>query len=133
LNNGFYTWKKDRQSAVISKNKKAFAGNVYLLVDAANSSATFFLATGLQQNKMATIIGSETGGNRKGTNGGNLFFLRLPNSTIEIDVPLIGYYPLVEQPDEGLTPDIIVLPTLKDIKDEKDVVLEKALEIIDKD
>ncbi len=129
LNNGFYTWKKERQSKVISKKKKAYAGNIYLLVNAANSSATFFLATGLQQNKIATIIGTETGGNRKGTNGGNLFFLRLPNSKIEIDVPLIGYYPLVEQPDEGLTPDIVVLATLEDIKNKKDVVLEKALEI----
>ncbi len=129
LNNGFYTWKKDRRSKPISQNKKAFAGNVYLLVNAANSSATFFLATGLQENKIATIIGTETGGNRKGTNGGNLFFLRLPNSKIEIDVPLIGYYPLVEQPDKGLTPDIIVTSTLEDIKNKKDVVLEKAIEI----
>jgi hypothetical protein len=133
LNNGFYTWKKDRHSKVISKKKKAYDGDVYLLVNAANSSATFFLATGLQQNKIATIIGTETGGNRKGTNGGNLFFLRLPNSKIEIDIPLIGYYPLVEQPDAGLTPDIIVLPTLTDIKNKKDVVLEKVLELIDKE
>jgi len=130
LNNGFYTWKKKRTSKVIKSKKKAYAGNVFLLVNAANSSATFFLATGLQQNKIATIIGTETGGNRKGTNGGNLFFLRLPNSKIEIDIPLIGYYPLIEQPDQGLTPDIVVVPTLEDKSNKKDLELEKALEII---
>lgn len=130
LDNGFYTWKKNRSSMVIKQKKKAYDGKLYLLVNAANSSATFFLATALQQNKIATIIGSQTGGNRKGTNGGNLFFLRLPNSKIEIDVPLIGYYPLTEQPDQGLTPDIIVERTLADIKSKKDVVLEKALEVI---
>lgn len=133
LNNGFYTWKKDRISKVINAKKNAYSGKVLLLVNAANSSATFFLASGLQQNERATIIGTETGGNRKGTNGFNLFFLRLPNSKIEIDIPLIGYYPLVEQPDEGLTPDIIVLPEIIDIINKKDVVLEKALELIDQE
>jgi len=132
LNNGFYTWKKGIKKNVIRKSRKAFKGNVYLLVDGANSSATFFLATALQQNKMATIIGTETGGNRKGTNGSNMFFLRLPNSKIEIDIPLIGYYPVVEQPDEGLTPDITVLPSLNDIKNNKDIVLERTLELINK-
>jgi hypothetical protein len=133
LNNGFYTWKKDRSSKVINQNKNGYSGKVFLLVNAANSSATFFLASGLQQNEIATIIGTETGGNRKGTNGGNLFFLRLPNSKIEIDVPLIGYYPLIEQPDKGLTPDIVVTPTFEDIIDKKDLALEKALEIINQE
>ena len=59
-----------------------------------------------------------------------MFFLRLPNSKIEIDIPLIGYYPLTEQPDEGLTPDIVVTKTLEDIANKKDLDLEKALEII---
>jgi hypothetical protein len=27
-----------------------------------------------------------------------MFFLRPPNSKIEMDIPLIGYYPLAEQP-----------------------------------
>ena len=132
LNNGFYTWKKDAGSKVVKRKRKAFAGNIYLLVNAANSSATFFLATALQQNKIATIIGSETGGNQKGTNGGNLFFLRLPNSNIEIDIPLIGYYPLEEQPDRGLIPDSIVESTLQDVTNNRDPVLEKTLEIISK-
>lgn len=131
LNNGFYTWKKDRKSKVIRKRKQAFLGELYLLVDAANSSATFFLATGLRQNGLATIIGEETGGNRKGTNGGQLFFLTLPNSQIEIDIPLIGYFPLTEQPDAGLMPDIVVLPTFGDMRRHKDVVLAKTLELID--
>lgn len=127
LNNGYYTFKRDRSNEVISQNKSAFAGKVFLLVNAANSSATFFLTGALQQNKIATVIGSETGGNLKGTNGGQLFFLWLPNSKIEIDVPLIGYYPLTEQPDKGLTPDITVLSTAEDSINKRDKALEKAL------
>jgi hypothetical protein len=128
--NGFYTWKKSRGQSVIRQNNKAFQGNTYLIVDAANSSATFFLATAMQQNKVATVVGSQTGGNRKGTNGGQLFFLWLPNSKIEIDIPLIGYYPLNEQPDSGLLPDISIPLALSDILSNKDKVLEKTLELI---
>ncbi len=132
LENGFYTWRKDRGNSIIKQNSKAFKGNTYLLVDAANSSATFFLTAGLQQNKIATIVGSETGGNLKGTNGGQLFFLWLPNSKIEIDIPLIGYYPLTEQPDKGINPDIEIQLNISDILSNKDKVLEKTLELINR-
>lgn len=132
LENGFYTLRKDRGNSIIKQNSKAFQGNTYLLVDAANSSATFFLTAGLQQNKIATIVGSETGGNLKGTNGGQLFFLWLPNSKIEIDIPLIGYYPLTEQPDKGINPDVEITLTISDILSYKDKALEKTLELIKK-
>lgn len=128
--NGYYSWKKDRGNSIIKQNSKAFQGNTYLLVDAANSSATFFLTAGLKQNKIATIIGSETGGNLKGTNGGQLFFLWLPNSKIEIDIPLIGYYPLTEQADRGIKPDVEVPLAIADIFSSKDKVLETTLELI---
>jgi C-terminal processing protease CtpA/Prc len=128
--NGFYTWKRGVENNSIKQNSKAFQGDTYLLVDAANSSATFFLAAGLQENKLATIVGSETGGNRKGTNGGQLFFLWLPNSNIEIDIPLIGYYPLTEQPDKGITPDIEIPLTFSDILSSRDKVMETTLELI---
>lgn len=127
---GFYSWKKNRDNSVIKQNSKAFQGNTYLLVDAGNSSATFFLTAGLKQNKIATIVGNETGGNLKGTNGGQLFFLWLPNSKIEIDIPLIGYYPLTEQPDKGINPDVEISLTISDILSSKDKVLEKTLELI---
>ncbi len=41
--------------------------------------------------------------------------MRLPNSKIEIDLPLIGYYPLRERPDAGLQPDILIEPDVRDI------------------
>jgi hypothetical protein len=132
LENGFYTWKRDRNNSVIKQNSKAFQGNTYLLVDAAISSATFFLTAGLKQNNIATVIGSETGGNLKGTNGGQLFFLWLPNSKIEIDIPLIGYYPLTDQPDKGISPDISIPLNIQDILSNKDKVLEKTIELIRK-
>ena len=43
------------------------------------------------------------------------FFLRLPKSQIEMDLPLIATLPTLPQPDAGLTPDVLVEPTLQDV------------------
>ena len=51
-----------------------------------------------------------------GANGGAFFFLRLPKSGIELDLPLIGQFPLDERPDAGLTPDVLVAATPDDIR-----------------
>lgn len=127
IDSRFYVYTKARKASSIPKSKNAYQGKTILLVDAANSSATFFLAKTMMQNKLATVIGTETGGNLKGTNGGQLFFFRLPNSKIEIDLPLIGYYPTGEQANRGITPNIVVNPSLLDLLTGKDPVLEKAV------
>ena len=45
-------------------------------------------------------------GNRRGINGGAFFFLRLSESGLEADLPVIGTFPATPQPDAGLLPDI---------------------------
>lgn len=69
----------------------------------------------VQQNKLATLVGQPTGGNQRGINGGAFFFLRLPNSKIEVDLPLIGYFPDGEPADAGLLPDLLIEPKVEDI------------------
>src|SRR5208283_2988166 len=106
---------------VIRPEGKPFQGKVYVLIDANNSSATFQFAQTVRQNKLGTLVGQPTGGNQRGINGGAFFFLRLPKSQIEMDLPLIGSFPVSSQPDAGLTPDVLVTPTLQDIISGKDV------------
>lgn len=98
-----------------AKTTKPFPGKTFVLIDAVNSSAAFQLAQVLKQNKLATLVGMPTGGNQRGINGGAFFFLRLPNSKIEIDVPLIGRFPPKEAPDAGIEPDVRVEPSIDDI------------------
>jgi len=45
------------------------------------------------------------------------FFLRLPYSGIEVDVPLIGprYNMAAGLPDMGIVPDVVVAPLLLDL------------------
>ena len=117
LGNGFYTLKRDddRDGKIIKASDRPFEGRTFVLVDASNSSATFEFAQALQQNKLATLVGQPTGGNQRGINGGAFFFLRLPNSKIAIDLPLIGFYPDGARPDAGLRPEILVEPRAEEI------------------
>lgn len=101
---GFFL-RKEAATRTIEPAADAFKGNIELLIDEANSSATFELARIAKENRLATLIGRETGGNRRGTNGGRIAFLKLPASGIEVDVPLVGYYPATPQPDRGIVPD----------------------------
>ncbi len=118
-------------SNVILPKENAYRGKVYLLVDAANSSATFILAKILKENGLATLVGQTTGGNQRGINGGQIMFLDLPNSGIEIDIPLIGYFPDGELPDAGLEPDIRIEKNNKDIAVGKDTELEYVKKLIE--
>jgi peptidase S41-like protein len=114
---------------VIHPSGKPFTGKVFVLVDANNSSATFQFASAVQRNKLGLLVGQPTGGNQRGINGGAFFFLRLPNSQIEMDLPLIGSFPATPQPDGGLTPDVVVNPALQDIIDGKDAEMSTVEEL----
>lgn len=94
---------------------KRFRGKVIVLTDASNSSATFGFVQLLRMSGLATLVGNTTGGNRRGINGGAFLFLRLPISGIEIDIPLIGYFPPDAQPDAGIIPDLRVDESAVDI------------------
>lgn len=124
---GFYTLRRDADDDVRARIKPAappFGGRTWVLVGAANSSATFEFAQTLRQNRLGTLVGQPTGGNQRGINGGAFFFLRLPRSGIELDLPLIGQFPVGDRPDAGLEPDILVTPTIPDITEGRDAEMD---------
>lgn len=104
-----------------------FRGKLIVLVSPTNSSATFQFASLVQSSRLGLLVGSPTGGNRRGINGGAFFFLRLPASGLEVDLPLIGTFPATPQPDAGVVPDITVNETVADIREGIDAVLATAL------
>lgn len=107
----------------IKPDPNHFNGQVYLITNATNSSSSFFMADILQQNKYAKLVGEPTGGTKQGINGGQFFFLYLPSSEIEVDIPLIYQAPLEERKDEGIKPDLPVKTRQSDIADETDAPL----------
>lgn len=99
---------------------------VATLIGPTNSSATFQFAAKARRAGVR-LFGSATGGNRRGINGGCFFFVRLPASGIEFDLPLIGYFPPGHPPDAGLEPDVRIAPTAADIAAGRDPVLDAAV------
>jgi hypothetical protein len=126
LDDRFFLQKSTSAESITAKGPR-FTGKVAVLTDSQNSSATFQFSRLVQDNALATLIGEPTGGNKRGINGGAFFFMRLPKSGIEVDIPLIGYFPKAPQPDEGLTPDVFSAPTIDDTREGRDATLETAL------
>ncbi len=125
---GFYRltrYDDDKEGDVIRPVPARYSGQVWILVDASNSSATFQFENVVQHNKLGMLVGTPTGGNQRGINGGAFFFLHLPKSKIEIDVPLIGTFPRTEMPDAGLQPDVLVVIRVGDLAAGKDTQLEE--------
>ncbi len=92
-----------------------FNGKAFIISDASNASASFQFLNYVKQNRLATIVGQTTGGNRQGINGGNYFFLSLPNSKIETDIPVFFSSPVKPQPDSGVVPDVLVKREATDV------------------
>jgi hypothetical protein len=128
VENGFYEL-KNREPSQMKAQRRAFQGRQWLLVDAANSSATFYLAKFVKDNQLATLVGQTTGGSRGGLNGGQTAFLRLPNSGIELDIPLLGTF-FAEAAEGGVDPDISVPPTVEDLINGQDAALNAILQRI---
>jgi hypothetical protein len=112
-----------------------YAGRVWVLVGATNSSATFQFARLVKERGLGTLVGGTTGGNLRGINGGSFFFVRLPGTGIEVDLPLVAQSPArapgePEPMDAGLEPDVKVEDTAADVAAGRDAVLEMTLGMI---
>ncbi len=108
---------------------RRYAGRVAVIVGAANSSATFVFARALRQAGLGVLVGQTTGGNQRGLNASAFYFLRLPGSGIEVDLPLIAFVPpggAASVPDAGLAPDVAVVPRAADVARGVDAELEAA-------
>lgn len=92
-----------------------FSGKTFIISDASNASATFQFLNYVRENRLATIVGQETGGNRQGINGGNYLFLTLPHSKIETDIPVYFFAPLQVAKDESVIPNYRIKPNARDI------------------
>lgn len=108
-----------------------FTGNVYLLINAKNSSAGFEMARNFKTAGLGTLVGETTGGTQQGLNGGEMFFLTLPNSKFEIDLPLIYNYHK-NKPDRGIKPHYEIKTTQSHIHYGQDAQLNYALHLINK-
>jgi hypothetical protein len=112
----------------IRPQEPGFRGQVAVLMGATNSSATFSFLRIMKRTRLATLVGQPSGGNGRGINGAAFFFLTLPNTGLEVDIPLIGTFsPNPREPDAGIAPDVRVWRTAKTFADGEDAELKAAL------
>ncbi|AXK71185.1 peptidase S41 [Lysobacter sp. TY2-98] len=117
-------WHPASPGEPIAPEAPHYSGRVYVLTSATNSSATFQFAQLLHASGRGTLVGEPTGGNLRGINGSAFYFLRLPHSGIELDLPLVAQVSDSPQPDGGVAPDIVAVPDRASIAAGRDVALE---------
>ena len=119
-----------------SKNPKkdAFYGKTYVLINGSSFSASSIISSKFKNDHLATLVGEETGGANDGTVAGIYSTQKLPNSKMRLPIGLFLIQPNIEftNTKKGVTPDVEILPELKDIFDKKDLQLNWILEDIKK-
>lgn len=113
-------------SEVGEKNDDYYKGKVIILINENTQSQAEFTTMALRVAPNATVIGSTTAGA-----DGNTIPFYLPGS-IETMISGIGiYYPDgTETQRVGIVPDIEVKPSIEGIKEGRDELMEKAIEVI---
>lgn len=100
-----------------------FLGRKFLIIDGRNGSTTFTLAKLFKTYRAGEIVGEPTGGNQQGINGGQFFFLYLPFSKIEIDIPLVWGAYAGSAPDTGIVPDKFIPTSIFSIHTSQDIAI----------
>ena len=110
----------------IQKAKESYLGKLVVLVNEKTQSQAEYTAMAFRAGMNTTIIGSTTAGA-----DGNVSTILLPGG-LQTAISGIGvFYPDgTDTQRVGIIPDITIRPTLEGIKNGRDEVLEKAIEII---
>jgi hypothetical protein len=112
--------------------KNNFKGNVYVLINGFCMSACADVASVLTYNKKAVLIGEETGGGSQGNTSGMMPETKVMDGLI-LTVPLMKYVTAVDPNSNfgrGAIPHHAVTPTLEQIINSQDVVMQYALMLI---
>jgi len=117
-----------QQGDIIPKPEETYKGKLVVIVNEDTQSQAEYTAMAFRAGVNTTIIGSQTAGA-----DGNVSAIYLPGG-LKTWISGIGvYYPDGRQSQRvGIVPDIIVKPTIKGIREGRDELLEKAIEIIEK-
>lgn len=111
-----------------------FAGNLYILVNGGTYSAASDATCYLKFTDKATVIGTETSGTCGPITAGLFGSMTLPNSKIEVEIPLIQYSKQIPADSviagRGAMPNYPVNYTWNEFISGEDMELRKAIEVI---
>ena len=113
-------------SLINPNNSTKYNGKIIILMDENSISQSEFTIMGLRQSPNAIVVGSPSIGA-----DGNVVSLKLPYDILTIISSIGVYTPEMEQTQRiGLQPDITCYPTIKGLKEERDELVEKGIELI---
>jgi len=125
-NPGLFTYTEPLKAG--KKSGDYYKGKVVILINEISQSSAEFHTMAYRVNPNATVIGSTTAGA-----DGNVSQFSLPGGIITMISGIGVYYPAGKETQRtGIIPDIEVKPTIKGIKEGRDELIEKAIEIINK-
>jgi len=112
--------------------KQRFDGQVLVLTNGMSFSNSSNFAAIVQEHRRGLIVGEEPGGAMNGCNGSAYITLTLPESKLQVRIPLAKIsYPF--QPysayGRGALPDVPVEEKIEELVKGKDVVMERALKL----
>lgn len=115
-----------REGPKIQSDKSKYKGKLVVLVNEKSQSQAEYTSMAFRAVENSTIVGSTTAGA-----DGNVSSIKLPGGLSTMISGIGVYYPDgTETQRIGIVPDITVKPTIEGIKNGKDEVLEKAIEVI---
>jgi C-terminal processing protease CtpA/Prc len=114
------------------KKRNSFHGKLYVLTDGNTFSMASDVASSLKHRCGATVIGEESGGGASGSAGMLDVKIVLPHSKIEVTFNIYWAPVQTGKPNQGrgVMPDYPTARSLKDRMDQRDVDIEKAIELI---
>ncbi len=114
------------------KSKHHFNGHLYVLTSGRTFSASVLFLNYLNHQKNLVLVGEETGGGARGNSSVLMPDVVLPHTKIRARLPLFRMVSHASLPHNGrgVLPDLMVLPSSKDVRNGKDAVLEAVKEAI---
>ncbi len=111
-----------------------FKGKVYVLISGRSFSGSGECTSIIHYQKKAVFIGEECGAGYYGNTSGFMPRLTLPNTKIQVRIPMLRYTMAVSDypSDRGIIPDYPVSPTIEDLLEDRDTVMEFTLKLIEK-
>jgi C-terminal processing protease CtpA/Prc len=130
--NGKYRNVKHPNWGIQQPSKPTFTGKVYILINGNSFSTTSEFLSHAHARKRATFIGEESGGGYSGNTSGPGALLTLPNTKLQVYVPLMAYYMAVrdyKSASHGVVPEYQIKYTIDELLEGKNKELEVALEL----
>ncbi len=129
-----YIFTKQRGLTIQKRQRDAFAGKLYVLINGSSFSVTTEFAARVHADGRGTFIGQETGGAYEGNSSGIFAITQLPHSKIDLGIPMFGFHmanlPTDIQTGQGIRPDYIVTPTINEVLTGNDRVMQYTRQLI---